>query len=162
MRFMVGLVGVMACHSSSAPAPKATAPALAIVGYGVQLVPAPRTSATILANGALLFGPRADAPLPARITNALAKPGKPPTRALAPHAEGQITIYSDGATDTTQMATGAGMTTFDGVLEDVSLSTRTGAWTIVSDGRDQAWARGVRLDVADDGHNFTLFKLPTK
>src|SRR5262249_1250449 len=33
-------------------------------------------------NGALIFGPRADAPLPAQVKNALAKPGKPPTRAL--------------------------------------------------------------------------------
>ncbi len=133
-----------------------------IVGYGVQLVPAPATSATILENGALIFGPRAGAPLPAQIKNALANPGKPPTRVLAPHAEGQITIFSDGATDTTQILTGVGMTTFDGVLEDVSLSPRTGAWTIVSDGRDQAWAPNVRLDVADNGKSFTLFKLPTK
>jgi hypothetical protein len=152
----------MACHSSSAPAPKATGPVLAIAGYGIQVVLAPTTSATVLDNGALILGPRAGAPLPAQIQNALATPGKPPTRALAPHAQGQMTVYSDGATGTTQIATGVGMTTFDGVLEDVSLSPRTGAWTIVSDGRDQAWAPGVRLDVADDGYNFTLFTLPAK
>lgn len=159
---MIGLIGVVACHSSSVPAPKANAPALAIVGYGVQLVPAPTTSATILENGALIFGPRADAPLPVQIKNALAKPGKPPTHALAAHPEGPITIFSDGATDTTQVASGVGMTNLEGVLQNVSLSPRTGAWTIVSDGKDHSWAPGVRLDVADDGHNFTLFKLPPK
>jgi hypothetical protein len=159
VRFLIGVAGVMACHSSSAPAPKPSTPALAIVGYGVQLVPAPATSATMLDNGALIFGPRAGAPLPAQIKNALAKPGKPPTHALAALSEGEITVFSDGATDTTHIATGVGMTTFDGVLEDVSLSPRTGAWTIVSDGKDQSWAPGVRLDVADDGHSFTLFKL---
>ncbi|HEX4449464.1 MAG TPA: hypothetical protein VH143_01285 [Kofleriaceae bacterium] len=51
---------------------------------------------------------------------------------------------------------------FDGVLEEVSLSPRTGAWTIVSGGSDQVWGPGVRLDVADDGYSFTRVKLATK
>jgi len=147
---------MVACRSSAPPAP--TSSGLAIVGYGVRLVPAPTTSASVLENGVLIFGPRADAPLPAEVKNVAVKPGKPPTAPLKPHAEGPGTIYSDGATDTTSIATGVGMTTYDGILKEVSLSQRTGPWTIVSDGKDQAWSSGVRLDVADDGHAFKLVK----
>jgi hypothetical protein len=162
MRFVIGLVGVIACQSSPAPMPKGATPTIAIEGYGVQIVPAPTTSATILENGALIFGPRAGAPLPAKVKNAMAKPGKPPTSALVPHADGRLTVYSDGGTDTTRIATGVGMATFDGVLEEVSLSPRTGTWTIVSDGKEQAWSPGVRLDVGDDGHSFKLAEFEDK
>jgi hypothetical protein len=160
MRFVVALVGLAACGSSAEK--KAAPPVLAIEGHGVQLVPAPSTSATILPNGVLIFGPRADAPLPAEVKNVAVKPGKPPARALAPVPRGSITIYSDGADDTTQIATGAGMSTYEGVLIDASLSTRAGAWTIVAAGKETAWTRGIRLDVAADGKTFTLFTLPAK
>ena len=125
-------------------------------------MPAPSTSATILPNGVLIFGPRADAPLPPVVKNVAVKPGKPPTGNLVPHPERSITVYSDGAADTTSIATGVEMSSYEGVLEDASLSSRTGDWVIVAAGKEQPWTPGVRLDVAADGRTFTLFTLPAK
>jgi hypothetical protein len=158
MRVALLLVAMFACRSSSPSdsSAKVTTPGLAIVGYGVQIVPAPATSASVLENGVLIFGPRADAPLPANVKNVAVKPGKPPTAPLTPHATAPVTMYSDGASDTTAISTGVGMASFQGVLTDVVLSQRTGVWTIVFDGRDQAWPQGQRLDVGDDGRSFKL------
>ena len=158
MRFALFGIGMVACGSSSSSTP----PRLAIAGHGVQLVPAPSTSAALLPNGVVIFGPRADAPLPARVRNVAVKPGTPPTGTLVPHPDGAITIYSDGNPGTTSIATGVEMTSYEGVLVDASPSPRTGAWVIVADGKEQAWTSGVRLDVAADGHSFTLVTLPAK
>ncbi len=114
------------------------------------------TSAAVLPNGALIFGPRADAPLPATIRNVIASPGKPPTSALVAQGRGQTTVFSDGAPDTTRIATGVGMTTVDGVLMDIALSSEAGPWTIVVAGERRPWPAGARLDVAADGHTFSL------
>src|SRR5437868_10782495 len=132
MRRLLALLGLGACSSSSAPAAKGPPPPLAIEGHGVQLVPAPSTSATILPNGVLIFGPRADAPLPPVVKNVAVKPGKPPTGNLVPHPERSITVYSDGASDTTSIATGVEMSSYDGVLKDASVSPRTGDWVIIA------------------------------
>ena len=149
MRLAILAVGLLACQASSKPE-------LAIVGHGVKIVPAPSTSAALMENGVLIFGPPANAPLPTEIKNVAVKPGKPPTAPLQPRPFEQATIYSDGAPDTTAVVTGVGMTSFDGVLAEVTLSTRAGAWTIVFDGKDQEWAPGRRLDVGADGHSFKL------
>jgi hypothetical protein len=158
MRSAIVLLCALGCHSSSSPPP--AEPALAIVGHGVQLVPSPGINVALLPNGALIFGPRAEAPGTGAIKNVAVKPGKPPTVALAPHAVGEATIYSDGAADTTAIMTGVGMTSFDGVLKQVSLSKREGPWTVVADGKDQAWSPGTRLEVADDGRTFKLVAKP--
>jgi hypothetical protein len=157
MRLAWLVVGTFACGSSDSP--EARPPRLAIVGYGVQLVLTPTTSASVLENGVMILGPRADALLPAVVKNVAIKPGKPPTAPLVPRPNGAVTIYSDGAGDTTM---GVGMLTYDGILRGAALSERTGAWTIVSDGKDHAWPAGVRIDVADDGHTFKLVELAKK
>lgn len=161
MRCTILLVGVCACQSSSPPgegSASKTAPALplAIVGHGVQLVPAPSIGVAQLENGVLIFGPRADAAPQGQIKNAAVKPGKPPTGPLTPHVTGSVTMLSDGAADTTAVALGVGMTSYDGVLVSLTLSPHQGPWVIAVDGKDQAWTAGQRLSVEADGHTFRI------
>ena len=164
MRALCPLLALAACHSSSPgspppasgqPAAAATAtgaPALAIVGYGVELVPAPGISAAQLPNGVVIFGPRADKALPAgTLRNVAVKPGKPPTGPLTAHPQTRIVILSDGAPDTTAVALGDGMTSYDGVLTSVKLSPESGAWQVVVDGAKRPWAAGERINAADEG-----------
>lgn len=152
MRAALALLGLAACHSSSSEkAPEPAAPtSLSVEGYGVHLVPMPGTSCAHLANNTLVFGPLATEPKPANILNVAVKKGKPPTK-LAPVTEGSMTVYTDGGTDTTKVALGIDMTTYAGVLKDATVSPRTGAWTIIADGKEQAWTPGLRLDVKADG-----------
>jgi hypothetical protein len=98
-----------------------------------------------------VFGPLATAPRPEKVLNVAVKTGKPPTK-LEAKSEGAMTVYTDGGVDTTKLALGVNQTTYDGVLKEAGVSSRTGAWTVVADGKEEAWMPGKRLDVAADGH----------
>ncbi|HEY4175363.1 MAG TPA: hypothetical protein VGM90_00955 [Kofleriaceae bacterium] len=158
MRFALGVMVLAACQGKATE--KAGAPAsIAIEGYGVHLVPVPATSATLLPNGTVIFGPLATAPRPAKILNVAVKTGKPPAR-LAPHVEGQMTVYSDDVGDTTRLALGVNQTTYEGVLKEATVSSRAGAWTLIVDHRETPWTAGDRIDVGADGQLTVVKQAP--
>ncbi len=150
MKSIAALVALAACHGSSSPPPAAASHTVAIVGHGVRLTPAAGVSFAQIANGALVFGPAADKPLTGKPKNVLVKPGRPPTAALTAHPLGPFVLFSDGAADTTSVALGDGMTTYDALLSEVAVTSKDGDWTLVVDGKDQPWKAGQRVDVGED------------
>jgi hypothetical protein len=150
VKSIVALVALAACHGSSSQPPAAASHTIAIVGHGLRLTPAPSVSCAQIANGALMFGPRADKPLTGKPKNVLVRPGRPPAAALTAHPLGPFVLFSDGAADTTSVALGDGMTTYDAVLSEVAVTAKDGDWTLVVDGKEQPWKVGQRVDIGED------------